>query len=310
VSESRRYRYLPDYFKSRFGERVQKLSIDGGFTCPNRDGRVGKEGCIFCNNESFTPAYCRLEKDVTSQIEAGVRFFDHKYSGQKYLAYFQSYSGTYAPLPRLKQLYEEALSHPKIVGIVVATRPDAVSDEVLDYLQQLAESYYVCVEYGVESANDEVLETINRGHNFASSENTIRATAGRGIHIGAHLIFGLPHESSASMLEGIEKLSALPIDILKLHQLQIVKNTHLAKMFEESPKDIPLYTADEYLNFVVESIRRMRPDVYLERFVNQSPPDYLIAPDWGIKNYEFTNKLDKILKERNVMQGELWLDRK
>ncbi len=302
--DQKRYNDYPTYFRTLFGERVQKLSIDGGFTCPNRDGSKGIGGCSFCNNDSFNPDYCRAVEGITRQIEEGIRFFGHKYNKQKYLAYFQAYSNTYAPLEVLKQRYEEALAHPMIAGLVIGTRPDTVNDEVLDYLELLAREYYVCVEYGVESVNDEVLQRVNRGHGFAASERAIRGTAGRGIAIGAHLIFGLPGESRESMLEGAVRLCELPIQVLKLHQLQIVKDTRMAEEYAENPSAFQLYTQEEYLDFVVEVIERIRPDVYLERFVNQSPPEYLIAPKWGIKNFEFTAKLDKRLRELDTWQGK------
>ena len=203
----KRYNDYPTFFKTLFEERVQKLSIDGGFTCPNRDGSKGVGGCSFCNNESFNPDYCRAVRGITEQIDEGIRFFARKYKGQRYLAYFQAYSNTYAPLDVLKLRYEEALAHPMISGLVVGTRPDVVSKEILDYLEELAQRYYVCVEYGVESVNDTVLRQVSRGHDFAVAEQAIRATAGRGITIGAHLIFGLPGESRESMLEGAIKTS-------------------------------------------------------------------------------------------------------
>ena len=248
----KRYNDYPTFFKTLFQERVQKLSIDGGFTCPNRDGSKGVGGCSFCNNESFNPDYCRAVRGITEQIEEGIRFFARKYKGQRYLAYFQAYSNTYASLDVLKLRYEEALAHPMISGLVIGTRPDVVSEEILDYLEKLAQRYYVCVEYGVETANDTILRQVNRGHDFSVAEQAIRATAGRSITIGAHLIFGLPGESRESMLEGAIRLSELPIQVLKLHQLQIVKGTRLAEQYLENPALFHLYTLDEYLDFVVE----------------------------------------------------------
>lgn len=303
--EKRRYNDFPSFCREIFGERVQKLSIDGGFTCPNRDGKKGTGGCTFCNNESFNPAYCRSVKGITQQIEEGVGFFSAKYQGQKYLAYFQAYSNTYAPLDVLRQKYEEALAHSKVVGLVIATRPDAVDDRVLDYLEDLAQRHYICVEYGVESANDDVLALVNRGHTFAEAESVIRRTAGRGIYIGAHLIFGLPGESPDSMLDGAVRLGNLPINILKLHQLQIIRNTRMADDYLRAPEQFRLYSMEEYLDFVVDVIERINPDIYLERFVNQAPEEYLIAPKWGVKNFEFVAKLDKRLRERGVVQGAL-----
>lgn len=302
--EKKRYNDFPSFFRTLFPERVQKLSIDGGFTCPNRDGKKGVGGCTYCNNKSFNPDYCRAVDGIGLQIEEGIRFFNAKYQGQSYLAYFQAYSNTYAPLEVLKQRYEEALAHPNVVGLVIGTRPDAVTDEVLDYLEYLAKTRYVCIEYGVESANDEVLRGINRGHGFAEAEEAIRKTAGRGIYIGAHLIFGLPSESYESMLEGAVRLADLPIHVLKLHQLQIIRDTLMAEQYLAGPESFRLYTLEEYLDFVVDVIEHIRPDVYLERFVNQAPADYLLAPKWGIKNFEFVAKLDKRLKERDTWQGK------
>lgn len=300
----KRYNDFPSFFKTLFHERVQKLSIDGGFTCPNRDGVKGVGGCSFCNNRSFSPGYCRATASITSQVEEGKAFFAHKYAGQKYLAYFQAYSNTYAPLEVLKNRYEEALACPDVVGLVIGTRPDAVSEEVLDYIADLAKRYYVCVEYGVESVNEEVLKTINRGHSFAEAERAIYMTAERGITIGAHLIFGLPGESRESMLAGAVRLCDLPINVLKLHQLQIIRDTRMADEYLKNPAAFRLYSLEEYLDFVVDVIEYIRPEVYLERFVNQAPEEYLIAPRWGVKNFEFVAKLDKRLQERDSWQGK------
>ena len=300
----KRYNDYSSFFKILFRERVQKLSVDGGFTCPNRDGRKGTGGCTFCNNHSFNPDYCRASTDIRTQVEEGRRFFARKYQGQKYLAYFQAYSNTYAPLEILKARYEEALSCSDIVGIVIGTRPDTVQDEILDYIAELARRCYVCVEYGVESANEEILKRINRGHTFAEAEEAIAKTAERGIKVGAHLIFGLPGETRESMLEGVIRLCDLPIDVLKLHQLQIIRGTRMAEEYLQNPSAFRLYTLEEYLDFVATVIEHIRPDVYLERFVNQAPEEYLIAPKWGIKNFEFVAKLDKKLKEKDIWKGK------
>lgn len=305
--KQRRYRDYPTFFKALFRERVQKLSLDGGFTCPNRDGTKGTGGCTFCNNESFTPEYCRCAGSIARQLEEGIRFFDAKYKGQKYLAYFQSYSNTYAPIDVLRKRYAEALSHPKVVGLVIGTRPDAVTPDILDYLGELSRERYVCVEYGVESVHDEVLGRINRGHGFAESEWAIRETAKRGIAVGAHLIFGLPGEGREEMLTGAIRLSELPIQVLKLHQLQIIKGTRMAEQYAMDPKAFRLYSLEDYLEFVADVIERVRPDLYLERFVNQAPSDYLVAPKWGVKNFEFAAMLEKRLEERDTWQGK-WRD--
>ncbi|MGL5681938.1 MAG: TIGR01212 family radical SAM protein [Marinifilaceae bacterium] len=306
MTSQKRYKDFPTFFKTLFNQRVQKLSIDGGFTCPNRDGSRGVGGCTFCNNKSFNPDYCRSTSSITQQIEEGINFFDHKYSGQYYLAYFQAYSNTYAPLEVLKQKYEEALSHPKVKGLVIGTRPDAITEEVLNYLQDLAKRYYICVEYGIESTNNTILDAINRGHHYEEAERIIKLSANRGLVIGAHLIFGLPGESYQSMLDGAIKVSNLPIDVLKFHQLQIVKDTRMSTQYQQNAESFHLYDVKDYLQFMCDVIARMNPNVYLERFVNQSPPEYLIAPKWGVKNFEFVAKLDKLLQSQNITQGMLW----
>ena len=301
-----RYNDFPSYFKNRFAERIQKVSIDAGFTCPNRDGSKSIGGCTYCNNNSFNPDYCSPRKTITEQIEEGIDFFKAKYKTQKYLAYFQAYSNTYGYINKIKELYEEALAHEKVVGLVIGTRPDCVSNEVLDYLEELAKHYYIAIEYGVESANDEALLAINRGHTYIEAERTIQRTANRGIHIGVHLVNGLPYDSKEDMLNHAIKLSRLPIETLKLHQLQILRDTQMAKEYEQDSERFYLFELEEYLDFIVNVIERISPDVMLERFTNQAPPGWLIAPKWGIKNYQFVNKLNNLLKERETWQGRLF----
>lgn len=304
---SRRYNDFPSYFKSRFTERIQKVSIDAGFTCPNRDGNKGVGGCTYCNNNSFNPDYCSPKKSISQQIDEGVDFFKAKYKSQKYLAYFQAYSNTYGSIDLIKRLYEEALAHEKVVGLVIGTRPDCVSNEVLDYLESLAKNYYIGVEYGVESANDEALLAINRGHTYAEAEQTILNTAGRGIHIGAHLVNGLPFDSKEDMIAHAIRVSKLPVETLKLHQLQVLNHTQMAKEYKQDPDKFHLFGYEEYLEFIVDVIERINPDIMLERFLNQAPPGWLIAPKWGgVKNFEFINQLDKKLKERETWQGRLF----
>lgn len=288
---------------------MQKLSIDGGFSCPNRDGTIGTGGCSFCNNHAFVPEYCRRESGITRQIEEGIRFFERKYSGQKYLAYFQAYSGTHAPLEVLRERYEEALAHPRVIGIVIATRPDTVTCETLDYLGTLARERYVCIEFGVESTRDDVLARINRGHGVAEAEIACRESARRGIFTGAHLILGLPGESRREMVEGAVQVSRWPVHLLKLHQLQVVEGTRMAEEYRARPGDFPLHALDEYLDLVVDIVEHIRPDLYLERFVNQTPAGLLIAPRWGVKNFEFAMMLERRLKERGTWQGKYYEDK-
>ena len=293
------------WIRRQFPYRVQKISIDAGFTCPNRDGRISTGGCIYCDNRTFNPSYCQRRHSVTQQLEEGKRFFAHKYPDMKYLAYFQAFTNTYAPLSQLKALYEEALQVDDIVGIVIGTRPDCVSDELLDYLAELNQRTFVLVEYGIESANNDTLLRINRGHSFEQSQEAIQRTHQRGLLTGAHIILGLPGEDAAESLRQASIISSLPIDILKIHQMQIIRGTRLAEEFAANPFHI--YTVDEYIKLIAEYIQRLRPDLILERFVSQSPKELLIAPHWGLKNYEFTNLLVNHLKQNKIYQGQFFL---
>lgn len=302
----RRYNDFPTYFRMLFSERVQKVSIDAGFTCPNRDGSKGLGGCTYCNNKTFKPTYCNLENSVSSQVQKGIDFFARKYEAMKFLAYFQAYTNTYAPLEDLKRLYEEALEHPKIIGLVISTRPDAVSNELLDYLAELSRKVYVMVEFGLESHLDRTLESINRGHSFSESVWTLEETAKRGINNCAHMIVGLPGESRDEMLDQARIVSQLPVKNLKLHQLQIHHGTILARQYNENPERFQLYTAEEYIELVVDYLELLNPAIIVERFISQAPPDLLIAPKWGLKNFEFVAKVEKRLAERNTWQGRLF----
>ena len=300
--------YYNDYgtwIRRQFPYRVQKISIDAGFTCPNRDGRISTGGCIYCDNRTFNPSYCQRRNSVTQQLEEGKRFFAHKYPDMKYLAYFQAFTNTYAPLAQLKALYQEALQVDDIVGIVIGTRPDCVSDELLDYLAELNQRTFVLVEYGIESTNNDTLLRINRGHSFEQSADAIQRTHQRGLLTGAHIILGLPGEDAAESLRQAPVISSLPIDILKIHQMQIIRGTRLADEFASNPFHI--YTVDEYIKLIAEYIQRLRPDLILERFVSQSPKELLIAPHWGLKNYEFTNLLVNYLKQNKIHQGQFFL---
>ena len=299
--------YYYDYgtwIRHRFPFRVQKISIDAGFTCPNRDGRISMGGCIYCDNRTFNPAYCQRQDSITQQLEAGKQFFARKYPEMKYLAYFQAYTNTYASISHLRELYEEALSVKDIVGIVIGTRPDCISDELLDYLEDLNRRTFLIVEYGVESANDDTLRRINRGHSFAQSRLAIEKTHQRGILTGAHIILGLPGEDAQENLRQAPLISSLPIDILKIHQMQIIRDTRLADEFEREPFHI--YSVNEYIELIANYIQRLRKDLVLERFVSQSPKELLITPQWGLKNHEFTDLLNNYLKNHQIHQGDLF----
>lgn len=296
------YNDYGSWLRRRFPFRVQKLSIDAGFSCPNRDGSKGRGGCIFCDNRTFNPSYCDGGKNIRQQVADGKRFFSHKYPDMRYIAYFQAFTNTYAPLDKLRRLYEEALCCDGVVGLTIGTRPDCVSDELLDYLERLSSQTFVCVEYGIESANDDTLRHINRGHDFACSRRAVSATAERGIVTGGHIIIGLPGEDRTETLRQAPLISALPLTMLKMHQLQVIRGTRLAEQYAAHP--FHLYSVDEYIALVADYIQLLRPNLVLERFVSQSPADMVVAPNWGLKNYEFTNRLVNHLKAVGCYQGK------
>lgn len=302
-----RYNDFSAWLSTLFPYKVQKISLNAGFTCPNRDGTVGYGGCTYCNNQTFNPAYCRTEKSVTEQLKEGKQFFARKYPDMKYLAYFQAYTNTYGEQQELKRKYEEALQVPDVVGIVIGTRPDCMPDELLDYLEELNRRTFLIVEYGVESTDNATLKRINRGHTFEAAEEAIRRTAEKGIRVGVHIILGLPGETNEQLIQQAGVLSSLPITTLKLHQLQLIKGTRMAAEFEKQPEDFHLYTADEYIDLVIDYVEHLNPRIVLERFVSQSPKELLIAPDWGLKNHEFTDKVRKRMRERDSWQGKLYL---
>ena len=295
------YTDLSSFYGKVFPFKVQKISINAGFTCPNRDGSKGFGGCTYCNNQTFNPSYCATQKSVTQQIEEGKTFFARKYPEMKYLAYFQAYTGTYGELRHLISLYEEALKADDVVGLVIGTRPDCMPNELLDYLADLSKRTFLTVEYGIESANDDTLRRINRGHTCAQSVEAVEKTASRGIYVGAHVILGLPGEDDAELIRQARLVNQLPITTLKLHQLQLIKGTVMAREYEQGP--FHLYTADEYIDMVIKYISYIRREVVLERFVSSSPKDLLLAPNWNIKNYEFVEKLKKRMRELGVTQG-------
>lgn len=299
-----RYNEFGSWLKAQLGFKVQKISLNAGFTCPNRDGTVGVGGCTYCNNQTFNPAYCQTEKSVTQQLEEGKQFFAKKYPDMKYLAYFQAYTNTYGSLEHVIGLYEEALSVDGVVGLVIGTRPDCMPDELLDYLEELNKRAFLIVEYGIESTDDAVLRRINRGHSHAATVDAVRRTASRGIVTGGHIILGLPGDSRDSIIHEAEVLSQLPLTTLKLHQLQLIKGTKMAEEYANDPSDFHLYTADEYIDLVIDFVEHLRPDIVLERFVSQSPSSLLAVPGWGLKNYEFVDKVRKRMEERGALQGK------
>lgn len=305
---SRRYNSYSEYFKKAFGQRVQKVAVDAGFTCPNRDGTKGIGGCTYCDNDSFNPSYCHPTKSITLQISEGIEFHSRRYRRAKdFLAYFQPYSNTYASIDRLKQLYSEALAVEGVIGLVIGTRPDCVNDEILDYVATISQTHYVILEYGLESCYDTTLQRINRGHSWAESVSAIERSAQRGIKIGAHLIFGLPGESREEMLAEAAMVSALPLDNIKFHQLQIIKGTRMADEYLINPASFQLFKMDEYLDFMIQFIEQLNPSFVIERFAGEVPPRFLVSAPWSnLRNDEFNRLLEQKLEERDTWQGRLF----
>lgn len=302
----RRFNAYANYFQQLFGARVQKLSIDAGFTCPNRDGNLGHGGCTYCNNDAFNPSYCLPEKSVEQQIKEGMEFHQNRYRrAGKYLAYFQAYSNTYAGIDTLKSVYEQALQFPEVVGLVIGTRPDCINTEQLKYFQELSQKYYFIIEYGIESCYDKTLKRINRGHSYQQAVDAIHQTAEYGLKTGAHMMFGLPGESREEMLAEAEILSALPLNNIKFHQLQIIKGTQMENEYHEDPNQFDFFTLDEYIDFIIQFLEKLNPSFVVERFAGEVPPRFLAGPGWGkIRNDQILNRIEKKLHEKDSWQGK------
>ncbi len=308
----RRFNAYSNYFRNIYGARVQKVSIDAGFTCPNRDGSKGFGGCTYCNNDAFNPSYCDSVRSVSEQIGEGIKFHKWRYNeAVSYLAYFQAYSNTYAPLEKLKILYEEALNYPGVVGLIIGTRPDCIDDEKLEYIKELSERYYIAIEYGIESCHNKTLLRINRGHSFEDAVFTLEKTAALGINAGAHFIFGLPGETRDEMLKQVDIISRLPVKTVKFHQLQIIKGTPMEIEFKNNPGDFELFTWEEYLNFFISFLERLNPAIVVERFTGEAPPRFLTGEGWGKKRTDqIVNLIEKRLEELNTWQGRMYKDKR
>ncbi len=308
--DTRRFHSYSAYFRRLFGGRMQKVVIDAGFTCPNRDGTLSTGGCAFCNNDAFSPSYSHRGYSVSRQIDEGILFHRNRYPrAQRYLAYFQSYSNTYKPLAELRSIYDEVLRHPAIAGIVVGTRPDCVDAEKLDYFAELAAAgHYVILEYGVESVYDETLRRVNRGHDFAAAARAIEQTAARGIHSGAHFILGLPGESDEMLVAQAAVINALPLDTVKFHQLQLFRDTAMARDYAEHPEQYRFRTLPEYIDLFIDLLERLRPELVIERFAGEAPPRYHFLPSpWGsVRNERLLQLLEARLEERSTWQGRLF----
>ena len=306
--DDRPYNSYAAYFKRLFGSRVQKVAVNAGFTCPNRDGTISTGGCTFCNNAAFTPSYCQPTKSVKQQIEEGIEFHQRRYrTVSRYLAYFQSFSNTYAPLEVLQKVYSQALENPLVAGIVVGTRPDCIDSRILDYFATLAKTHYVALEYGIESTNDATLQAVNRGHDYATAVRAVEMTAQRGIHCGAHFILGLPGQSDEQLIAQTDKINSLPLTTIKFHQLQVFRGTTMAEQYDIDPQQFRFWTVDEYIELFSEILVRLRPDIVVERFASEAPPRYHYGRNWGlVRNETLWMMLEKRLQEKGLYQGKLF----
>jgi uncharacterized protein len=301
---NRRFNSYPEYMRKTFGGRVQKLTLDAGFSCPNRDGTKGKGGCTFCLNDAFNPSYCVSEKSIAQQIHEGIRFHEKRYRrATQYLAYFQAYSNTHGSVDKLSRLYREALEINGVIGIVIGTRPDCMDDDKLELLKELNKKCHVVVEYGIESVYDKTLNRVNRCHTFEEARIAIIKTAEAGIHTGGHMIFGLPGESRDDMLKSSRILSELPLNSVKFHQLQIFKGTAMEQEYLQCPEDFMLFSENEYLNFMVEYIALLKPEIIIERIAGETPPRYAVHRPWGPRYDQILVKFEQMLEKRNVWQG-------
>lgn len=295
------------YIKSVFSERVQKISIDAGFTCPNRDGSKARGGCTYCDNKTFNPFYCSPEKTVTQQLNEGIAFFEPKYKTQKYLAYFQAYTNTYDNVDKLKKLYDEALSHPKVVGMVVSTRPDCIDKEIVELLNSYTKNYHIVLEIGIESTKNSTLNRINRAHTYEETINAFNLTRNTNLHTGGHIIIGLPTETKQDILNHANEISKLNIHTLKMHQLQVIKGTAMAIDYKNNPEDYNLCNVDSYIELMIEFLEVLKPKIIVERFASESPKEMIIAPKWnGVKNYAITDRIRNKMIKRNTWQGKLY----
>ncbi len=300
MARNQYYKDYSDFLSEHFSGKVQKITVNAGFTCPNRDGSLGTGGCTYCNNLSFSPATGRRGRSVRDQIKDGKRFFGRKYPDMRYLAYFQSYTNTYGEIDRILSLYDEAISTEDVVGLIIGTRPDCMPDRLLSELARINRSKPVIIEYGAESSHDSTLALINRCHGWSATVDAVNRTNDAGLPVGLHLILGLPGETEEMMLETVDRCSALPVGCIKFHQLQIIRGTRLARDFDNGIIDIRLFDIEEYISLCAKIVRRLRPDIAIERFVSQSPDELLMAPRWGLKNYEFTHRLFKRLEETGI----------
>ena len=292
------------YIRRTFGQRVQKISVNAGFTCPNRDGKISTEGCIYCTNKSFSPFYCNSDDSIAEQLRKGIDFFSPKYNAQKYLAYFQTYTNTYDNVDTLRQKYDEALSVDGVIGLVISTRPDCVDDEIMRLLADFAKEKYVEIEFGLESTKNSTLEFINRGHTYEQAVDAIMLAHKYGLMSGVHLILGLPYENEDDFYLHAEKISHLPISTMKLHQMQVLRGTRLEKLYAEKPSIFADLSLENYVRIVANFLDILNPEIIVERLTSESPREMVLYPDWnGRKNFEVSHIANAYMKKNDMYQG-------
>jgi len=302
---TRRFNSYSEYIRKLFGGRVQKLTIDAGFSCPNRDGTKGTGGCTFCLNDAFNPSYCHPDKPVSQQIEEGIAFHEKRYRrATQYLVYFQAFTNTHAPVEILENIYRQALNARGIVGLVIGTRPDCVDDDKLALLQELSRRYHVMVEYGIESVYNKTLRLVNRCHTFEETTDAIYRTAKRGLPAGGHMVFGLPGESREEMLQSAGIISKLPLTSIKFHQLQLFRGTAMADEYLMNPGVFKVFDMEEYLEFIIEYIELLNPHIVIERIAGETPPRYALIRPWGPRYDQILAKFEKMLEEKDSRQGK------
>lgn len=284
-----------DFLKQLYGTRVQKLNVNAGFTCPNRDGTLGRGGCTYCNNASFTPAFGRASSSITQQLLDAKQFYAGKYADMKYVAYFQSFTNTFAPVEKLRELYCEALAVDDIVGLVISTRPDCLDDDVLNLLQSINVKHKVIVEIGVETTHDRTLELINRCHSWQCAQDAINRVTQCGLTVGAHLILGLPGESEDDMMATVDAVGKLPVSTIKFHQLQVLRGTKLAQQWERGEVCIIDWTPQQYATMCKQLLQRLPERIIIERMVSTSPEFLLLHPKWKLKPAQFKKIFEKII---------------
>lgn len=305
----RRINLASNYLKKRFGTRLQKLTIDAGFTCPNRDGTKGTGGCHFCSNEAFNPGYCTPDKSIEQQIKEGIDFHAKRYRrADKYLAYFQAYSNTYASLNRLKSLYNQALKQHNVIGLIIGTRPDCIDEAKLEYLAKLSEKYYIVIEYGIESTSNQTLKNINRGHSFEDSLKALELDQKYGVYTGAHFIFGLPGETREEMMTSAGIISSLPLHTIKFHQLQIIKGTQYAEEYISEPEKFNLFSLEEYISFISRFLSRLNPAIIVDRLAAETQPGRSLSEQWRLRYDRILKLIEDHMSEHDLWQGKYFSD--